>query len=105
MQKGNEVVDIIEQGDYHELVKLWGFMVLDDSWITEWNKVLTDDQGNEYQVLEHTTIRRPKRYSEPVYTFEIQDPGCVVDWKHSCVKLDKPVPVGTILYVKYGTSS
>ena len=80
---------------------LQGFTILDDCWVGEIDKILVDNEGNEYNILEFKEAYSKKRYADPVYTLEIQYDGCVVDWKHSCVKLDKPVKEGTYLYIKY----
>jgi len=82
------------------LLKVKGYAILEDRWVSENDKFLFDQNGNTYTVLDFTEIEEYINYIPKVI-----EPGFILpisNWqltKLSCVKLDKEVNVGDILYV------
>jgi hypothetical protein len=93
MNKGTKVLEILNGKT--ELQKLDGFALLKDTWITEFDKKLYNQDGVEYSVLEHYVLEREAKPNPHVIR---QKP--IIN-KFSCVLLDKPIEVGDVLYIKY----
>ena len=98
MKRGNKIIYI---GDGKtSLFKIKDFYVFEDSWITEHDKTLLDDNSIEYNVLEYAETRDYvcDRLSS---ILDIGYPCSSWKWvNRSCVKLDKEVKIGQILFVK-----
>ncbi len=60
-----------------------GFVIFEDNWITDFNDLLEDNEGNQYAVIEFHSVKNMKGE------------------KITLVRLDRPVAEGTILYVVY----
>lgn len=69
------------------------YYVMEDYWITEHNKVLYDSSSNEFKVLDFKEIEKDKYYGDGVVGFYNPE-------KHSCIKLDRDVVIGEILYTQ-----
>ena len=94
--KGNKIIYI---GDgVKSLLRIKDFYVFDDNWITKYNKQLCDANDNVYNVISFEEIE------DHVCTDSIINGQYPINnwrWvKRSCVKLDKEVNVGDVLYVK-----
>ena len=96
--KGNKIIYI---GDgVKSLLRIKDFYVFDDNWITKYNKQLCDDNDNVYNVISFEEI---EDYICDEYKLTDQSHYPINTWrwvKRSCVKLDKEVNVGDVLYVK-----
>lgn len=93
--RGNEVVEILGGYRYPELES---YVVFEDGWILEDDKVLYDCEGNVYNVLAYTTIDKEFCIGSSIYTLRWFTRKC------SCVKTDRAVRVGDILYTRLVTN-
>lgn len=75
-------------------LKVKDYAILEDNWITEHDKVLVDQNGNQYNVLDFIEIKENTLVMDtlPYYS------GWV-ELKKSYVKLDKKINKNDILYV------
>jgi hypothetical protein len=98
-RKGNIIIGI---GDgVTTLLAIKGFYIFNDNWITKYDTLLFDDDGNEYNVLDYYETE-DYVCDEILFTDkEINFP--INRWKErkrTCLKLDKKVYIGKMLYVK-----
>ena len=84
-RKGNKVINILDDG----------FVQLHDNWVTESDCVLKDYKLS-YNVLEFK-IKTEEIEIYP-YSFRLLGLSGTRTEKYSCVKLDKPVKKGAVLY-------
>ena len=90
--KGTKVLEILNGKT--EYLKLDGFALLEDTWITEFDEKLYNQYGVEYSVLEHYVLERE---AKPNPYIRSQKP--IIN-KFTCVLLNKTINVGDVLYVK-----
>lgn len=94
MNKGNEVIKICD--GIETLLDLKGYIVFDDNWISEYDTVLYNDKDELFNVLDF------KEITEEVPFYPLINPSIPIrrtyNKKFSCVKLDKNVNIGDILY-------
>ena len=93
-QKGNKIVCVgnLQEHPY----KIDGHYIFDDAFVTEYDKVLYDSEGNEYNVLNFEQIE-DHVLLYPRITERVNG------WRHvkrSCVKLDRKPKIGDLLYTK-----
>lgn len=93
--KGNEVVEILGGYRYPELE---GYVVFNDAWINEDDKVLYDCEENVYNILGYNTIEKEFYEGNTIYTLRMFTKTC------SCIKTDRGVSVGDILYTRLVTN-
>ena len=75
-------------------LKVKGYAILDTNWITEHDKVLIDKDGTIYNVLDLIEIEE----NTLVCDMSPYNSGWQIMMK-SCVKLDKYINEGNILYI------
>lgn len=73
--------------------ELENFIKFDNDFITDFNKLLCDKNGSLYNVLSYTTIE------EDVPIIDTIGIKFFFKKKHTCLKLDKEINVGEMLYV------
>lgn len=98
-RKGNIIIGV---GDgVTTLLAIKGFYIFNDNWITEYNDVLCDDDGNEYKVLDYYESNDYVCDEYEVSGEEIQYPMSTWRYhKRTCLKLDRKAKIGQMLYVK-----
>jgi hypothetical protein len=89
LTKGTKVKKIF--GD--ENPKLKGYVVFEDNWITEFDKVLLNVDGDIYLVLDFQEIKENVLIMDTL-PYE----SGWREQKFSCMKLDKVVNVGDVFY-------
>ena len=87
--KGNKVKEILNSLLSPELN---GYVMFSDNWINEHNKILYNQEGDSLIVTDFVEIKR----KEPINHYLPNEGYCNV--RYSCVKLNKDVNVGDMLY-------
>ena len=87
--KGSTVKRILD----HRYPQLEGYLLLNDSWITENDKILFNKENEKFNVLDFMIFKENTLIMDTV-PFE----SGWREYKFSCVKLDKIINVGDILY-------
>lgn len=85
--KGTKIRKIF--GEENPILK--GYVVFEDNWICEFDKVLFNNKGDIYLVLDFKEIKE-----NVLFPYK----NVWKEQKFSCVKLDKCVNVGDVLFVK-----
>ena len=99
MNKGNKII-YIDDGRTSSL-RIKSYYVFEDSWISEYDKVLCDNDGIQYNVLDYYMTRD---YVCDRLSSKLDVGYPISNWKwvnRSCLKLDMEIEIGNILYVKY----
>lgn len=94
MEKGNRIRKICD--GVTTLFNLKGYIMFEDNWITEYDKVLYNQKGEMFTVLDFVEVE------ENVLMFPDMMPY-FDGWKLtklSCVKLDKKVDIDNIFYTQ-----
>ena len=90
--KGSKILRFCDR--YHDGFSLDGFVLFEDNWIGEENKVLYNQDGIAFNVLEFQEIEKNMLVMPEVMPY-------IDGWrmcKLSCVKLDKEVQLSDIFY-------
>lgn len=90
--KGTKVRDICDGITTH--LNLKGYVILEDTWITEYNKIIYNEKREPISVLDYKEIELNTLVNPTILPH-------LNGWKiikFSCLKLDKIVNVGDILY-------
>ena len=91
MKKMNKVKKILDGKT--SLLKLKDYIMFEDNWITEHDKILYNENGESFPVLDFQEIE------EDVFIMDtLPYESGRMKHKFSCVKLDKNVNVGDIFY-------
>jgi hypothetical protein len=79
----------------HTAYELKGYAMFDDRWIGEYDKLLYNDKGETFAVLDVKVIEVNTLIGETSAYCNLW-----VNWKHSCVKFDKNIKinVGDVFY-------
>jgi hypothetical protein len=91
IKKGNKVKKILDGVTSN--IKLNGYIMFEDNWITENDKTLYNEKGDSFSVLDFEEIKEN--------TLILDTMPYESGWrelKFSCVKLDKSVNVGDVFY-------
>ncbi|MFW6220031.1 MAG: hypothetical protein ACOC33_04250 [bacterium] len=94
VKKGNRVKKICDGITTNH--KLKGFVMFEDNWITENNKILYNKDGELFSVLDFQCVEENTLIMPEIMPY-------LNGWafrKFSCVKLDKEVNVGDVLYIQ-----
>jgi len=75
-----------------EILKLKGYVMLEDTWIHEENKTLYNQKGDKFLVLGFRILEKEK-----LPNIHIRNQKPIIE-KFSCVLLDKPINIGDVLY-------
>lgn len=95
-RKPNGVKKILD-GVTSEL-KLKDYIMFDDNWISENDKVLYNKKGESFSVIDFIEIETEVPFSPPIPAF--LPVKKTYRKKFSCVKLDKGVNIGDIFYTE-----
>ena len=91
IRKGNKVKKILD--GITSYLKLKGYVMFEDNWITENDKTLYNKDGVSFSVLDFEEVKENTLILDTMP----YDSGCR-ELKFSCVKLDKNVNVGDVFY-------
>ena len=91
-RKGTKVINILDSTT--EYLRLNGFVVLEDTWINEFNEKLYDQYNNVYLVLDFYVLEKEETHHPLLSRFDLKP---IIN-KFSCLLLDKPIKVGDVLY-------
>lgn len=92
MEKGNKVKKLCDGVTTYQRLK--NYVMFDDNWISEYDKVLYDKNGVAFSVLDFQEIEENTLVIPDIMPY---GNGWMIR-KFSCVKLDKNVNIGDILY-------
>lgn len=81
-------------GHMAEILGVAGYVLLEDSWITEHDKVLECTRGKKYNVLDYKQQTVTKHYGNPQYGTQYTREVPV-----TALKLDRDIEVGSYLTV------
>lgn len=95
-RRATRIYRIVKKNDFKQLIGLWGYIILEDNWITENDKILEDELGNEYKVLDFKKLKFVEHSTSPQSIM----PTVLFTVKRSCIKLDKPIKPNMLLYTK-----
>lgn len=98
MYRRNQIIYI---GDGRtSLLEIKDFYVFDDSYISEHDKILVDDDGVEYNILDYREVR-DHVCDRSLSEIETGFPMSSWRWqKRSAVKLDREAKIGQFLHIK-----
>jgi len=88
MNKGTKVIRIMDDN----YLILNNYVVLEDRWIGETDKILYNQNNKEFHVLGFYVLTEEEKVS-PYIDLKIKN-------NYSCVLLDKKITIGDILYIK-----
>lgn len=91
-RKGNEVIKICD--GVSSSIELRGYIMFSDSFISEYDKVLFNKNGDKFMILDFMEIEEEFQILPILPILFRQN----ITRKLSCVKLDKFVPLGSLLY-------
>ena len=91
MRKGSKVKKVLDGKT--NLLKLKGFIMLEDSWISRYDTPLYNQNNERFDVLDFYTLEEEKPHKYPWFK-RLKSSTT----QYSCVLLNKPVNVGDILY-------
>lgn len=91
-RKASKVIEIYD--DLSPYVSLRGYIRLDDNWVTKYDKVLYNIDNEPYKVLDFAEIQLNTLINPEIAPHFSGHKNC----KFSCVKLDQPITIDTLLY-------
>ena len=103
----NTIIGIADRT--RELVKIEGYCIFDDNWITDSRKRLVNENGEIFNILDCQVISKFKpANSDLVGYLAFSDSETIKsilsverEEKFTCLKLDKPARVGDVFYEIY----
>mgnify|MGYP006995564388 CR=1 FL=1 len=90
VRKGTKVKKILDGTT--EIIKLKGYVMLEDTWVHEENKILYNKKGDKFLVLGFHILEK-----EQLPNIHIRHLKPIIE-KFSCVLLNKPIKIDDVLY-------
>ena len=79
-----------------ENILLQNYVIFDDNWISEYDTVLLNENGDRFSILDY------KELKENILVIDTLPYNTgLIERNVSCIKLDKKVNVGDVFYLHY----